>query len=116
MEQANTEVEQAEVEDSPDPGTYSTTADLAGVRDQVHQQQAPVLQQPEIKGDYRHGPHNAVGQDGTQLTQPGEEGRHDLSQHVGSADNVIEIDEAFPHLEKEDNTADLLLRRLRYRV
>ena len=46
VEQANTEVEQAEVEDPPDPGTYPTTADLAGVRDQVHQQQAPVLQQP----------------------------------------------------------------------
>ena len=36
-----------------------------------------VLQQQEPEGDHRHGHHQAVGQDGTQLVQPVGEGRHD---------------------------------------
>ena len=68
--QDTVEVEQAEVEEPQDPGTYPTTAELAGGGDLVHQQQEP-------EGDHRHGHHQAVGQDGTQLVQPVGEGRHD---------------------------------------
>ena len=75
--QDTVDVEQAEVEEPQDPGTYPTTAELAGGGDLVHQQQAPVLQQQELEGDHRHGHHQAVGQDGTQLVQPVGEGRHD---------------------------------------
>ena len=60
-------MEQAEVEEPQDPGIYPTTADLAGRGDQVHQQQAPVFQQPRLEGDYRHGPHQAVGLANTEV-------------------------------------------------
>ena len=75
--QDTVEVEQAEVEEPQDPGTYPTTAELAGGGDLVHQQQAAVLQQQELERDHRHGHHQAVGQDGTQLVQPVGEGCHD---------------------------------------
>ena len=83
MGKANTEVEQAEVEEPPDPGSYPTTAELAGGGDLVHQQQEP-------EGDHRHGHHQAVGQDGTQLAQPAGVGRQDLSQQVHSAGNLVD--------------------------
>ena len=55
----------------------------------------------------------AVGQDDTQLPLPVGEGCHGLSQHVDSADNVVETYDASPYLE---TTVKSLSRRLRYRA
>ena len=57
MCQDTVEVEQAEVEEPQDPGTYPTTAELPGGGDLAHQQDGTQLVQPVGEGEGRHDSH-----------------------------------------------------------